>query len=52
MEHVLNDADQFLKDLKGRKHVKKMLKKDTKNLKEHLQRLISHLKELEEMHVI
>jgi len=52
MEHVLNDAEYFLKDLKGQTHVRKMIKKDTRHLKDHLQRLIDHLKELEEEHEV
>jgi len=50
MERVLNDAEHFLKDLKGKNHIKNMVKKDTKHLKEHLQRLVKHLEELEELH--
>jgi len=50
IERVLNDAEYFLKNLKGQNHVRKMFKKDTKHLKDHLQRLIDHLNELEEKH--
>ncbi len=52
MEHVLNDAESFLKDLKGQNHVKKMFKKDTRHLKNHLQRLIDHLNVLAEEHEV
>lgn len=48
MEHVLNAAEHFLKDLKGQKHVKGLVRKDTEHLKAHLQRLIDHLSHLED----
>ncbi|NOY69390.1 MAG: hypothetical protein GXP53_07865 [Deltaproteobacteria bacterium] len=48
MEHVLNDAEFFLKDLKGQARVKKMFKKDAMHLRDHLQRLIDHLNDLSE----
>ena len=48
MEHVLNDAEHFLADLKGEKNKKGLVRKDIRNLKEHLQRLVSHLTNLEE----
>jgi len=50
MEHVLNDAEHFLVDLKGQKHTKRVAKKDVVRLKEHLKRLIDHLTNLEENH--
>ncbi|NIA29549.1 MAG: hypothetical protein GWP06_06500 [Actinobacteria bacterium] len=48
LDHVLNDAEHFLVDLKGEKNKKGLVKKDIRNLKEHLQRLVSHLTNLEE----
>ena len=50
MEHVLNDAEHFLVDLKGQRHTKRVVKKDVVHLKEHLQRLITHLNDLEGDH--
>ena len=50
MEHVINDAEHFLKDLKGQKHLKKCVKKDVRHLKEHLQELIEHVTYLEIEH--
>ena len=48
MDHVLNDAERLLADLKGQKHTKGVVKKDVAHLKEHLQRLLTHLNDLEE----
>ena len=48
MDHVLNDGEHFLLDLKGEKNIKGLVKKDIRQLKEHLLRLVSHLAELEE----
>ena len=48
MEHVLNDAEHFLSDLKGQKHTRKVVKKDVVHLKEHLHRLVAHLNDLED----
>ena len=50
MEHVINDAEHFLKDLKGQNHLKRMVKKDVRHLKEHLQGLIEHMTHLETEH--
>ena len=47
MEHVLNDAEHFLSDLRAQKHTHRVVKKDVVHLKEHLQRLIMHLNALE-----
>jgi len=47
MEHVINDAEHFLKDLKGQNHLKRLVKKDVRHLKEHLQKLIEHVAHLE-----
>ncbi len=52
IEHVLNDAESFLKDLKGQLRVKKMFRKDTLHLKDHLQRLIDHLNDLAKEHEV
>ena len=51
MEHVMKDADQFLSNLKGHKRARGRVKKDVQRLKEHLSRLIKHLKHLESEYV-
>jgi hypothetical protein len=50
MEHVINDAEHLLKDLKGQKHLKRLLRKDTRRLKEHLQKLITDVTRMESKH--
>lgn len=43
MEYILNDTEHFLKDLRGRKHLKRTVKKDALNLKAHLLLMTDHL---------
>ena len=50
MEHVITDTEHLLKDLKGQKHLKKLLRKDTQRLKAHLQKLITDVTRLESEH--
>jgi hypothetical protein len=51
MTHVINDSEHFLNDLKGKKHLKGLVKKDIQHLKEHLQKLIDLVAYLETEHV-
>ena len=45
--HILNDAQHFLRDLKGLRNVKGTVKKDVRHLRDHVNRLVAHLEELE-----
>ncbi len=50
MEHVINDAEHFLEDLKGQKHLKRLVKNDVRHLNEHLRKLMERVAYLETEH--
>lgn len=50
IERVLNDADRFLSNLNGQKHLKKVFKKDIRHLREHTLKLIERLRNIEKKH--
>jgi len=47
MERVINDADHFIEDIRGQKHLKRLYKKDIKHLQDHLSKLIDQITYIE-----
>ena len=47
MERVISDADHFIEDIRGQRHLKRLYKKDVNHLQEHLNKLIDQVTVIE-----
>jgi hypothetical protein len=51
MERVISDAEHFVKDLKGQRHLKRIVMKDARHLRAHLEKLIERVGRLGPEHL-